>query len=64
MQQSQLARLWRMWDHGLTDSNKMADWAQGYQLTNIKETLKDVKNYAAKRRRREALVGFSENKQL
>jgi hypothetical protein len=24
----------------------MADWAQGYQLTNLKETLKDVKIFA------------------
>ena len=46
MQQSRVARLWRVWDHGVTHSNKMADWAQGYQLTNLKETLNDVKIYA------------------
>jgi hypothetical protein len=35
-----------MRNHGVTDSSKMADWAQGYQLTNLKETLKDVKKFA------------------
>ena len=46
MQQSRVARLWRMRNHGGTDSSKMADWAQGYQLTSLKETLKDVKKIA------------------
>ena len=50
MQQNRVARLWRMWDHSVTDSNKMADWAQGYQLTNLKETPKDVKIYAPQAR--------------
>ena len=46
MQQSRVARLWRMRNHGGTDSSKMADWAQGYQLTSLKETLKDVNFFA------------------
>ena len=49
MQQSRVARLWRMRNHGGTDSSKMADWAQGYQLTSLKETLKDVKNSRLRR---------------
>jgi hypothetical protein len=50
MQQSWVARLWRMRNHGGTDNSKMADWAQGYQLTNPKETLKDVKQISRLRR--------------
>ena len=46
MQQSWVTRFRRMLNHGGPDSNKIADWAQGYQLTNPKKTLKDMKKFA------------------